>query len=150
MTMLNSCLFNEHMVKRVSDGSFGREFDLILIGSRVLVCCFRIWGNHFILAPYCVLSWPGRLSASTSSPALPAPELSTHSRSEDTAVLACRAPRGQRGVLFMLYRYDNKVSFIACGSTSDSVFFSWVLFLLLPLRWTPRSSRSTWRRSTSL
>lgn len=53
---------------------------------------------------------PGRLSASSSSPDLPVPELSIYSRSGDTAVLVCRAPRGQRPVLFVLHRrYDNKV-----------------------------------------
>lgn len=66
--------------------------------------------SHLLPIVHLGLCWPGRLSASTSSPDLPAPELSIYWRSEDTAVLVCRAPQGQQGVLFMLYRrYDDKV-----------------------------------------
>ncbi|XP_056892377.1 uncharacterized protein LOC130527699 isoform X1 [Takifugu flavidus] len=66
----------------------------------------------------------GGLSASTSSPELPAPELSIYSRSEDVVVLACRAPQGQQGVLFMLYRYDAKVDSQELQSGAEKVYFS--------------------------
>ncbi|KAL7404285.1 hypothetical protein ABVT39_012512 [Epinephelus coioides] len=51
----------------------------------------------------------GRLSASTSSPALPAPKLDIYSRSKSSVVLVCRAPEGQQGFHFMLYRDRDKV-----------------------------------------
>lgn len=55
------------------------------------------------------LSRPGRLSTSTSSPILPAPTLDIYLRSKDAVVLVCEVPRGQRGVLFMLYRLREEV-----------------------------------------
>ncbi|KAI3353310.1 hypothetical protein L3Q82_019843 [Scortum barcoo] len=67
----------------------------------------------------------GRLSASTtSSPILPAPELNIHLRSEDSVVLVCRAPEGQRGVLFMLYRYRGKVDSQEQQSGTEEVHFT--------------------------
>ncbi|XP_074486542.1 uncharacterized protein LOC141764826 isoform X2 [Sebastes fasciatus] len=51
----------------------------------------------------------GRLSASTSPPNLPIPKLDVHSRSEGSVVLVCRAPGGQRGLQFMLYRDTTRV-----------------------------------------
>ncbi|XP_063740869.1 uncharacterized protein LOC134865297 isoform X2 [Eleginops maclovinus] len=51
----------------------------------------------------------GRLSASTSSPRLPAPTLDIYSRSKGSVVLVCRAPDGHRGVKFMLFRISEEV-----------------------------------------
>lgn len=109
------------------------------------------------------LSWPGRLLASTSLPPLPAPEISIYSRSEDTVVLACRAPQGHQVVLFLLHRrYGNQVSFPVCeflpGCSPSQRRWLQILpssclvssFLLLPLRWTPRSSRPKLMRPSSL
>ncbi|KAI4832741.1 hypothetical protein KUCAC02_015694 [Chaenocephalus aceratus] len=51
----------------------------------------------------------GRLSASTSSPTLTSPTLDIYLRSKSSVVLVCRAPDGQRGVKFMLYRNEKEV-----------------------------------------
>ncbi|XP_040891249.1 uncharacterized protein LOC121180150 [Toxotes jaculatrix] len=52
----------------------------------------------------------GRLSASTSSPALPAPTLDIRTtETSDSVVLICKVPEGHQGVLFMLYRSWEKV-----------------------------------------
>ncbi len=58
------------------------------------------------------LSYLGRISASTSSPVLPAPELDIYLWSEDSVVLVCRAPEGRRGVLFVLFRFREEVTFL--------------------------------------
>ncbi|KAM4603499.1 immunoglobulin superfamily member 1 [Polymixia lowei] len=51
----------------------------------------------------------GRVSPSTSLPALPNPFLQVSSRSGDSVVLVCRAPVGYRGVRFALYRVKQEV-----------------------------------------
>ncbi|XP_016526805.1 alpha-1B-glycoprotein isoform X1 [Poecilia formosa] len=50
-----------------------------------------------------------RVSASTSSPTLPTPTLDIYSRSGDSVVLVCQAPRGHSGIVFMLYRDTKKM-----------------------------------------
>lgn len=100
------------------------------------------------------LSCLGRLLASTSSPPLPAPELSIYLRSRDSVVLVCQAPKGHRGVFFMLYRHVNKV-------VRFWVFFNLLfpqvskdlicpLIALYSLRWTPSRRCLVPRRSISL
>ncbi|XP_045903900.1 uncharacterized protein LOC123970076 [Micropterus dolomieu] len=66
----------------------------------------------------------GRLSASTSSPTLLAPELDIYLRSKDSVVLVCRTPEGHRGVLFMLYRLREKVDSQELQSGGEEVRFT--------------------------
>lgn len=66
----------------------------------------------------------GRLSASTSSPTLLAPELDIYLRSKDSVVLVCRTPEGHRGVLFMLYRLREKVDSQELQSGGEEVQFT--------------------------
>ncbi|XP_078136933.1 uncharacterized protein LOC144537242 isoform X1 [Sander vitreus] len=66
----------------------------------------------------------GRLSASTSSPPLPAPKLDIYLRSKSAVVLVCRAPEGHRGVHFMLYRTREKVDSQALQSAAEEVQFT--------------------------
>lgn len=79
---------------------------------------------------YLSLSCLGRLSASTSSPPLPAPKLDIYSRSKSAVVLVCQAPEGHRGVNFMLYRTREKVLFF-----KDIYIFSDVFCLITGLLW---------------
>ncbi|XP_035494084.2 uncharacterized protein LOC118313017 isoform X2 [Scophthalmus maximus] len=66
----------------------------------------------------------GRLSTSTSSPILPAPTLDIYLRSKDAVVLVCEVPRGQRGVLFMLYRLREEVGSQELPSGAEEVQFT--------------------------
>ncbi|XP_031141777.1 uncharacterized protein LOC116040500 isoform X2 [Sander lucioperca] len=66
----------------------------------------------------------GRLSASTSSPPLPAPKLDIYSRSKSAVVLVCQAPEGHRGVNFMLYRTREKVDSQELQSGAEEVQFT--------------------------
>ncbi|XP_035516374.1 uncharacterized protein LOC118327202 isoform X1 [Morone saxatilis] len=66
----------------------------------------------------------GRLSASTSSPNLPAPELRINLRSKDWVVLVCRAPEGHHGVLFMLYQSREQVDAQEQQSGAEEVQFT--------------------------
>ncbi|XP_044044938.1 uncharacterized protein LOC122872903 isoform X4 [Siniperca chuatsi] len=66
----------------------------------------------------------GRLSASTSSPILPAPKLDINLRLKDSVVLVCRAPEGHRGVLFMLYRLTENVDSQELQSGGEEVQFT--------------------------
>ncbi|XP_070684219.1 uncharacterized protein [Pempheris klunzingeri] len=66
----------------------------------------------------------GRLSASTSSPTLPAPTLDIYLGSKDSVVLVCRAPEGHRGVLFKLYRFREKVDSLGLESSAQEVQFT--------------------------
>ncbi|XP_034544675.1 leukocyte immunoglobulin-like receptor subfamily B member 3 isoform X2 [Notolabrus celidotus] len=66
----------------------------------------------------------GSLSAPPSTPTLPAPELDIYRRSEDSVVLVCRAPEGHSGVMFMLYRYREKVDSLAVQSGAEEVQFT--------------------------
>ncbi|KAM7009450.1 uncharacterized protein LKV04_001417 isoform 2-T2 [Tautogolabrus adspersus] len=66
----------------------------------------------------------GRLSASTSSPTLPAPKLDIHLRTEGSVVLVCRASQGHRGVLFMLYKYREMVDSRGVQSGAEEVQFT--------------------------
>nr|XP_046267031.1 uncharacterized protein LOC124070809 isoform X2 [Scatophagus argus] len=65
----------------------------------------------------------GRLSASTASPPLPAPELNFSMRSKDSLVLVCQAPEGHHGVLFMLYRFRENVDSQEPMSGAQKVYF---------------------------
>ncbi|KAI9545725.1 hypothetical protein NQZ68_034495 [Dissostichus eleginoides] len=66
----------------------------------------------------------GRLSASTSSPTLTSPTLDIYSRSKGSVVLVCRAPDGQRGVKFMLYRNEKEVDSQVLESGAEEVHFT--------------------------
>ncbi|CAJ1053570.1 leukocyte immunoglobulin-like receptor subfamily B member 3 isoform X1 [Xyrichtys novacula] len=70
------------------------------------------------------LSLWGSLSASTTSPTLPAPELHIHLRSRDLVVLVCRVPQGHHGANFMLYRYMEQVDSEERQSGAEEVQFS--------------------------
>lgn len=75
------------------------------------------------------LSRLGRLSASTSSPILPAPMLDIYSRSKDSVALVCRVPEGHLGVHFMLYRQTEKVFFLFLSEVFSSTSgLLWFLF----------------------
>ncbi|XP_069553419.1 uncharacterized protein [Brachyistius frenatus] len=66
----------------------------------------------------------GRLSASTSSPSLPGPALEIYLKSKDSVVLVCRASKGHRGLLFMLYRFREKVDSQDLQSDAEEVQFT--------------------------
>ncbi|XP_027138185.1 uncharacterized protein LOC104929851 isoform X1 [Larimichthys crocea] len=66
----------------------------------------------------------GRLSASTSSPNLPAPMLDIYSRSKDSVALVCRVPEGHLGVHFMLYRQTEKVDSLEVQAGAQQVHFT--------------------------
>lgn len=66
----------------------------------------------------------GGLSASTSSPTLPPPELDIYLRTTDSVTLVCRAPEGQRGLLFMLYHHREKVDSQELRSAAKEVRFT--------------------------
>ncbi|XP_044195731.1 uncharacterized protein LOC122972582 [Thunnus albacares] len=66
----------------------------------------------------------GRLSASTSSPNLPPPQLDIHSRSRDSVVLICGVPKGYTGVVFMLYRLRERVDSQELQSGAEQALFT--------------------------
>ncbi|KAM7394098.1 hypothetical protein PAMP_020918 [Pampus punctatissimus] len=66
----------------------------------------------------------GRLSASTSSPILPAPTLDIYLRSKESVVLICHVPEGYTGVFFMLYRFKDKVDSQELQSDVEQVLFT--------------------------
>ncbi|KAG7227674.1 hypothetical protein INR49_029435 [Caranx melampygus] len=71
-----------------------------------------------------VLVESGRLSASTSSPTLPAPTLSIYVGSKDSVTLLCKVPEGQHGFVFMLYRLREKVDSKELQSGAEEVQFT--------------------------
>ncbi|XP_022622597.1 leukocyte immunoglobulin-like receptor subfamily B member 3 isoform X2 [Seriola dumerili] len=66
----------------------------------------------------------GRLSASTSSPTLPAPTLNIYLRSNDSVTLICKVPEGHHGFLFMLYKIRENVDSQELQSGTDEVKFT--------------------------
>ncbi|XP_076026350.1 uncharacterized protein LOC143016103 [Genypterus blacodes] len=70
------------------------------------------------------LQLPGKVSASTSAPTLPAPLLEVLSRSRDSVLLVCRAPAGHLGVVFMLYNVTEKVDTLELQSAMQGVQFT--------------------------
>lgn len=114
--------------------------------------------HSFVLTTNLYSPLLGRLLASTSGPPLVAPELSVYSKSEDSVVLVCQAPRGHQGILFMLYDHTRKVvSFFVLVYCLFAVPFPRLsqLWILLPLlfacfRWIPKSCQLVSTRFISL
>ncbi|XP_023256687.1 uncharacterized protein LOC111650962 [Seriola lalandi dorsalis] len=80
-----------------------------------------LWIYTLIFTP---LQLWGRLSASTSSPTLPAPTLNISLRSKDSVTLICKVPEGHHGVLFMLYKIRENVDSQELQSGIEEVKFT--------------------------
>ncbi|MED6273934.1 hypothetical protein CHARACLAT_011343 [Characodon lateralis] len=65
-----------------------------------------------------------KLSASTSTPTIPTPTLDIYSWSGDSVVLVCRAPKGHRGVQFMLYRDTKEMDWHESQYGTEQVYFT--------------------------
>ncbi|XP_041640358.1 uncharacterized protein LOC121507986 isoform X2 [Cheilinus undulatus] len=67
--------------------------------------------------------WEGQ-STPTPPLFLPPPEIYIHLRTEESAVLVCRAPEGHHGTIFMLYKYREKVDSQEINSSVTEVQFT--------------------------
>ncbi|XP_029950330.1 uncharacterized protein LOC115390564 [Salarias fasciatus] len=73
---------------------------------------------------FSILHLWGRLSASSSSAAPPAPTLDVYMRSEGAVVLSCTVPEGQYGFVFMLYEDKDEVDFSNPETGASKVQFT--------------------------
>ncbi|XP_026158184.1 uncharacterized protein LOC113127701 isoform X2 [Mastacembelus armatus] len=87
-----------------------------------VVCKGRTFWTYTLL--FASLQLLGRLSAFSTSCTLPAPTLNTRMRSRDSVVLICQAPKDHQGVVFMLYRFREKVDSKDLQSSGEQVQFT--------------------------
>ncbi|XP_077425848.1 uncharacterized protein LOC144054597 isoform X2 [Vanacampus margaritifer] len=78
-----------------------------------------LWIQTLLLAS---LPLWGTFGASTSPLNPPAPKLSIHLWSRDSAVLVCRASEGHQGVLFKLFRFTKEVDSMELSPTEEVLF----------------------------
>ncbi|KAK2816889.1 hypothetical protein Q5P01_025080 [Channa striata] len=88
-----------------------------------VVCGLSFWIYTLVFSSLQLWS-TGRVSASKSCTTLPKPTLDISMSSEDSVVLLCRAPKGNNGVLFRLYRLQNMVDSQELMTSAEEVQFT--------------------------